>query len=189
LRRPASLPIPILGRTGGRAFEGGFDPSFTDYDGRTIRQIGKTSGDEAIELLARDFQARRNRPATAERAVNAMLDAAEKGRVDDLGRLLDSHLDLIDARDCNSARTALHMSTWRNRADCVRLLVQIRDYRDNVYALHFAPEAADLDVWLAIEVALIEATDRCDRVGDMALWPDRGRRGSITTGKGRFFRF
>jgi hypothetical protein len=33
------------------------------------------------------------------------------------------------------------------------------------------------------------ATDRGDRVGDVALRPDRGRlaSGSITTGKGRFF--
>ena len=39
-----------------RAFEDGFDPSFTDDDGRTIHQIGKAGGNEAIELLARNFQ-------------------------------------------------------------------------------------------------------------------------------------
>jgi ankyrin repeat protein len=67
--------------------------------------------------------------------------------------LLDSHLDLIDARGGSFwGRTTLHMSAWRNRADCVRLLLQrgadvrIRDYGDNAYALHFAAEAADLDV-------------------------------------------
>ena len=44
------------------------------------------------------------------------------------------------------------MAAWRNRAACVRLLldrgadVRIRDYGDNAYALHFAAEAADLDV-------------------------------------------
>jgi ankyrin repeat protein len=44
------------------------------------------------------------------------------------------------------------MAAWRNRADCVRLLLQrgvdvrIRDYGDNAYALIFAAEAADLDV-------------------------------------------
>jgi ankyrin repeat protein len=136
-----------------RAFEGGFDPSFTDDDGRTIHQISKIGGNEAIELLARDFQARRNRPAVVERTVNAMLDAAEKGQVDELSRLLDSHLDLIDDRGANFwGRTALHMAAWRNRADCVRLLLQrgadvrIRDYGDNAYAVHFAAEAADLDV-------------------------------------------
>jgi ankyrin repeat protein len=136
-----------------RAFEGGFDPSFTDNDGRTIHQIGKTGGNEAIELLARDFQARRNRPAAVEQAVKTILDAAEKGRADELSRLLDGHLDLIDARGGNFwGRTALHLAAWRNRAACVRLLldrgadVGIRDYGDNAYALHFAADAADLDV-------------------------------------------
>jgi ankyrin repeat protein len=136
-----------------RAFEGGFDPSFTDDDGRTIHQIGKVSGNEAIELLARDFQARSNRPAAVEQAVNAILDAAEKGRADDLGRLLDTRPDLIDARGANFwGRTALHMAAWRNRADCVRLLlergadVRIRDYGDSAYPLHFAAYAADLEI-------------------------------------------
>src|SRR5262245_14085279 len=105
-----------------RAFEGGFDPSLTDDDGRTIHQIGKAGGNEAIELLARNFQERRDRPAAVEQAVNAILDAAEKGRADELGRLLDAHLDLIDARGGNFwGRTALHMAAWRNRAACVRL--------------------------------------------------------------------
>jgi ankyrin repeat protein len=136
-----------------RAFEGGFDPSLTDDDGRTIHQIGKAGGNEAIELLARNFQERRDRPAAVEQAVSAILDAAEKGRADELGRLLDAHLDLIDARGGNFwGRTALHMAAWRNRAECVRLLldrgadVRIRDYGDNAYALHFAAEATDLDV-------------------------------------------
>jgi ankyrin repeat protein len=136
-----------------RAFEGGFDPSFTDDDGRTIYQIGKTGGNDAIELLARDLQARRHRPAMVARALNAMLDATEKGQVDKLRRLLDSHVELIDARGGNFwGRTALHMAAWRNRADCVRLLLQrgadvrIRDFGDNAYALHFAAKAADLDV-------------------------------------------
>jgi ankyrin repeat protein len=136
-----------------RAFESGFDPSFIDDDGRTIHRIGKVSGNEAIELLARDFEARRDRPATVEQAVKAILDAAEKGRADELGRLLDEHLDLIDARGGNSlGQTALHMAAWCNRAACVRLLldrgadVRIRDYGDNAYALHFAADAADLDV-------------------------------------------
>ena len=136
-----------------RAFEGGFDPSFTDDDGRTIHQIGKNGGNEAIELLARDFQAHRDRPALVEETVKAILAAAEKGEADELSQLLDAHLDLIDARGSNDwGRTALHMAAWRNRAACVRLLldrgadVRIRDYGDNAYALHFAAEAADLDV-------------------------------------------
>jgi len=136
-----------------RAFEGGFDPSLTDDDGRTIHQIGKAGGNQAIELLARDFQERRDRPAAVEQAVDAILDAAEKGRADELGRLLDAHPDLIDARGCGFwGRTALHMAAWRNRSACVRLLLdrgadaRIRDYGDNAYALHFAAEAADFDV-------------------------------------------
>jgi ankyrin repeat protein len=136
-----------------RAFERGFDPSFTDDEGRTIHQIGKVGGNEAIELLARDFQARRDRPDAVEQAVNSILDVAEKGRTDELAGLLDAHLDLIDARGDNLwGRTALHMAAWRNRAACVRLLldrggdVRIRDYGDNACALHFAAEAADLDV-------------------------------------------
>jgi ankyrin repeat protein len=136
-----------------RAFEGGFDPGLTDNDGRTIHQIGKTGGIQAIELLARDFQERRNRPAAVGQAVKAILDAAEKGRADELSRLLDAHPDLIDARGGNFwGRTALHMAAWRNREACVRLLldrgadVRIRDYGDNAYALHFAADAADLDI-------------------------------------------
>jgi ankyrin repeat protein len=136
-----------------RALEGGFDPSVTDDDGRTIHQIGKAAGHAAIELMARDAQARRERPAAVEQAVDAILDAAEKGRADELAGLLDAHPDLIDARGGNFwGRTALHMAAWRNRADCIRLLldrgadVRIRDHGDNAYALHFAAEAADLDV-------------------------------------------
>jgi ankyrin repeat protein len=136
-----------------RAFVSGFDPGLTDDDGRTIHQIGKTGGNEAIELLAREFQERRDRPAAVEQAVKAILDAAEKGRAHELGRLLDAHPDLIDARGGNSwGRTALHMAAWRNRGPCARLLlergadVRIRDYGDNAYALHFAADAADLDV-------------------------------------------
>jgi ankyrin repeat protein len=136
-----------------RTFEGGFDPSLTDDDGRTIHQIGKTGGSQAIELLAREFQERRDRPAAVEQAVKAILDAAEKGRADELGRLLDAHPDLIDARGGNlCGRTALHIAAWRNRGACARLLlergadVRIRDYGDNAYALHFAADAADLDV-------------------------------------------
>jgi ankyrin repeat protein len=136
-----------------RAFEGGFDPSFTDDDGRSIHQIGKAFGNTAIELLAREFQEPRDRPAALKQAVSAILSAAEKGRADELGRLLDDHLDLIDARGGDLwGRTALHMAAWLNRGACVRLLldrgadVRIRDYGDNAYALHFAAEAADLEV-------------------------------------------
>ncbi len=70
-----------------------------------------------------------------EQAVKAILDAAEKGRADELGRLLDERLDLIDASSSGDSwgRTALHMAACCNRAACVRLLldqgadVRIRD--------------------------------------------------------------
>jgi ankyrin repeat protein len=136
-----------------RAPEDGFDPGWTDEDGRTLHQIGKADGNTAMELLARDFQERETRPAQVVEAIDAILAAAESGRADELGRLLDAHPELIDARGGNFwGRTALHMAAWRNRQACVRLLlergadVRIRDYGDNAYALHFAADGADLEV-------------------------------------------
>ena len=136
-----------------RAFEGGFDPGATDQDGRTIHQIAKAAGHTAIELLARQFQERDTRPPEERKAIDAILDAAENGRADELGRLLDVHPGLINARGGGFwGRTALHMAAWRNRHACVRLLlersadVRIRDYGDNAYALHFAAEAADFEI-------------------------------------------
>ena len=48
-----------------RAFESGFDPGTTDDDGRTIHQIAKADGHEAIELLARDVQGGEGRRRSA----------------------------------------------------------------------------------------------------------------------------
>jgi ankyrin repeat protein len=136
-----------------RALEGGFDPGIIDRDGRTIHQIAKANGHEAIELLAREFQERDTHPPEQEQAVNSILNAAEKGRAEELVQLLDSNADLIDARGGNfQKQTALHKAAWRNHPDCVRLLlerganVRIRDFGDNAYALHFAADAADLDI-------------------------------------------
>jgi ankyrin repeat protein len=134
-----------------RALEAGFDPGWTDDGGRTLHQIGKGDGHEAIELLARDFQERETRPPAIRKTIDAILAAAGDGRVDDLRRLLDAHSDLINARgDGFWGRTALHMAAWRNQQACVRMLlergadVHIRDYGDNAYALHFAAESSDL---------------------------------------------
>jgi ankyrin repeat protein len=136
-----------------RALEAGFDPGIIDDDGRTIHQIAKANGYEDIELLARQFQERDTHPAEQRKVVNSILDAAEKGRAEELARLLDANPDLIDARGGNfQKQSALHKAAWRNRADCVRLLlerdanVRIRDYGDNAYALHFAAEAADFEI-------------------------------------------
>src|SRR5215831_7387397 len=71
-----------------RAFDGGFDPGVTDDDGRTVHQIGKAAGHEAIELLARIAQESRHRPAAVDETVAAILDAAEKDRADELARLI-----------------------------------------------------------------------------------------------------
>jgi ankyrin repeat protein len=136
-----------------RAFEQGFDPGLTDADGRTVHQIAKADGRQAIELLAREFQERDTRPPSEQAAITAILDAAEHGRVDELGRLLDERPDLIDARGGNfQKQTALHKAAWRNQQACVALLlerganVRIRDFGDNAYALHFAAEAADFEI-------------------------------------------
>ena len=144
-----------------RALEAGFDPGTTDHDGRTIHQIAKADEHTAIELLARQFQERETRPPEEQQAIDAILDAAEKGRADELGRLLDARPDLIDARGGNfQKQTALHKAAWHCSGDpetrqgqraCVRLLlergadVRIRDFGDNAHALHFAVESADFE--------------------------------------------
>jgi ankyrin repeat protein len=140
-----------------RAFEAGFDPAATDHDGRTVHQIAKSTGHESIEILARQYQERATRPPEDVKAVDAIVAAAEMGDADTLDRLVDVRPDLIDARGGNfQQQTALHKAAWHNHAACVRLLldrgaaVDVRDYGDNAYALHFAAEAADLDIvrWL-----------------------------------------
>jgi ankyrin repeat protein len=143
-----------------RALLAGFDPGMTDDDGRTIHQIGKAGGHAAIELVAAEYQARDTRPREEQSTVDAILDAAEAGRLEDLRRLLDAHPGLINARGGNHQKqTALHKAAWRcgatsshDRTACVRLLlergadVRIRDYGDNAYALHFAVESADFEI-------------------------------------------
>jgi ankyrin repeat protein len=140
-----------------RAFEHGFDPDALDDDGRTVHQIAKTTGHENIEILARQYQERTTRPPDDVKAVDAIVAAAEHGDAHTLERLIDARPDLIDARGGNfQQQTALHKAAWHNHAACVRLLldrgadVSVRDYGDNAYALHFAAEAADLNIvkWL-----------------------------------------
>jgi ankyrin repeat protein len=136
-----------------RALEGGFHPGTTDESGRTLHQIAKTLGQAQIELLLRNHQERDDRPAEVKRTVKALQDAAAEGRVDDLRQLFDAHPDLLDARGVEfQKQTALHKAAAKDRIGCVRLLldygadVDIRDYGDNAYALHFAAESADLEV-------------------------------------------
>jgi ankyrin repeat protein len=142
------------------ALDAGFDPRLTDARGRTVHQVAKEYGHEAIELLARELEERDDNPPEIRGVVESILEAAEKGHADKLARLLDGHPGLIDARGGNfQKQTALHKAAWRNQRACVQLLlergadVRIRDTGDNAYALHFAAEAADL----AIVKMLVEA--------------------------------
>jgi ankyrin repeat protein len=135
------------------AIEAGFDPRLTDGEGRTLHQIAKEYGHEAIELLARGLEERDTTPLNERGVVDSMLAAAENGHTAKLRGLLDSHPTLIDARGGNfQKQTALHKAAWRNHRACVELLlargadVRIRDTGDNACALHFAAEASDIGV-------------------------------------------
>jgi ankyrin repeat protein len=134
-----------------RALERGFHPGATDESGRTLLQVAKSLRHAPIELLARDYQERDERPDDVKRAVAAIQGAAAEGRTGELRELLDTHDELLDARGADSPRqTALHKAASNNRLDAVRVLldrgadVGIRDYGDNASALHFAAATADL---------------------------------------------
>jgi ankyrin repeat protein len=152
-----------------RALERGFNPGASDAGGRSLHQLAKTLGHTELELLMRECQERDERSDEVKHTVKTIQDAAADGRTDDLRRLLDEHPDLLDARGVDfNKQTALHKATWKNRLECVRLLlergadVRIRDYGDNAYALHFAAEGADL----AIVRMLVEAGSEIDGEGD-----------------------
>ena len=152
-----------------RALESGFNPGASDASGRSLHQLAKSLGHTELELLMREYQERDERSDGVKQAVKATQDAAADGRTDDLRRLLDEHPDLLDARGVDfNKQTALHKAAWKNRLECVRLLlergadVRIRDYGDNAYALHFAAEGADL----AIVRMLVEAGSEIDGEGD-----------------------
>src|SRR4029453_1740911 len=149
--------------------ESGFNPGASDASGRSLHQLAKSLGHTELELLMREYQERDERSDGVKQAVKATQDAAADGRTDDLRRLLDEHPDLLDARGVDfNKQTALHKAAWKNRLECVRLLlergadVRIRDYGDNAYALHFAAEGADL----AIVRMLVEAGSEIDGEGD-----------------------
>ena len=151
------------------ALERGFNPGASDSTGRSLHQLAKTLGHTELELLMRRHQEYDERPDDVKQAVTAIQDAAAEGRADDLRRLLDAHPDLLDARGVDfNKQTALHKAAWKNHEECVWLLldrganVQIRDYGDNAYALHFAAEAADL----ALVRMLVEAGSEIDGEGD-----------------------
>src|SRR5262245_60446435 len=150
-----------------RALDAGFNAGETDATGRTVHQIAKTLGHTDLERFMRIHQEHDERPDDMKRAVRAIHAAAAEGRADALQRLLDAQPELIDAPGASwEQRTALHQAAWKNRLECVRLLLErgakvgIRDFGDNAYALHFAAAEADL----AIVTMLVEAGS--DVIGD-----------------------
>jgi hypothetical protein len=72
-----------------RAFAAGFEPNAADDDGRTVHQIAKANGFEAIELIVRDAQGE-TRPREVVEPVTGILDAAWRGELDLLGQRLDA---------------------------------------------------------------------------------------------------
>jgi ankyrin repeat protein len=150
-----------------QALDAGLHPGVTDDTGQSLHQVAKSLGHTDLELLMRDRQEHDERPAEVKRAVASIHAAAADGRLDDLQALLERHPDLLDARGLEPARqTALHKAAAGGHRRCVQLLlecgasVNIRDYGDNAYPLHFAAFAADL----AVVRLLVEAG--ADVIGD-----------------------
>jgi len=115
-----------------RALVDGFDPGSTYDDGRSIHQIGKTSGHRAIELLAREFQEQST--AAAEHGDPALiLMLLEAGaELDFIAALSLRRFDLAEAmlRDDptrigppGSDTIALHLSAEKKDETAVRWLI------------------------------------------------------------------
>jgi ankyrin repeat protein len=124
----------------------------------------------------RVHQERDERHDDIKRAVTAIETAASEGRADELQRLLDAHPDLVDAPSASwEQRTALHQAAWKNRLECVRLLlerganVRIRDFGDNAYALHFAAAAMNRPAMVRLLLELGADARATDDVGRSAL--------------------
>ena len=152
-----------------RAFASGFDPATPDTDGRTIIQIAKDLGHEAIEMLARDLQGGKTRPDHEMQAIQAIMRAAQAGDLDALRAGLDAHPEWIDALGGGFQKaTALHLAALRNQHAAIRLLIargadlNCRDFPDNAAPLHFAAAHGDLET---IRL-LVEAGADIDGSGD-----------------------
>jgi ankyrin repeat protein len=135
-----------------RAFASGFDPATPDSDGRTIHQIAKDRGHEAIEVLARNLQGGKTRPDHEMQAIQAVMRAAQSGDLDALRAGLDAHPERIDALGGGFQKaTALHLAVLRNQHAAARLLIargadlDRRDFPDNAAPLHFAAAHGDLE--------------------------------------------
>jgi ankyrin repeat protein len=152
-----------------RAFASGFDPATPDSDGRTVHQIAKHRGHEAIEALARDLQGGKTRPDQEMQAIQAIMRAAQSGDLDALRTGLDAHPEWIDALGGGFQKaTALHLAVLRNQHAATRLLIERgadlnrRDFPDNAAPLHFAAAHGDLET---IRL-LVEAGADVDGQGD-----------------------
>jgi ankyrin repeat protein len=152
-----------------RAFASGFDPATPDTDGRTVHQIAKQRGHEAIEVLARNLQGGKTRPDDEMQAIQATMRAAQSGDLDALRAGLDAHPEWIDALGGGFQKaTALHLAVLRNQHAATRLLIargadlNRRDFPDNAAPLHFAAAHGDLET---IRL-LVEAGADVDGKGD-----------------------
>jgi ankyrin repeat protein len=152
-----------------RAFASGFDPATPDSDGRTVHQIAKDRGHEAIEVLARNLQGGKTRPDDEMQAIQAVMRAAQSGDLDALRAGLDAHPEWIDALGGGFQKaTALHLAVLRNQHAATRLLIERgadlnrRDFPDNAAPLHFAAAHGDLET---IRL-LVEAGADIDGKGD-----------------------
>jgi ankyrin repeat protein len=155
-----------------RAFAAGFDPATPDADGRTIHQIAKEQGHEALELLVREVQGGNTRSEDEARAIRA-LQAARSGDVAALRAHLDVRPDLIDARVGTGFEkaTALHLAALRNQHAAVRLLIERgadldrRDFPDNAAPLHLAAVHGDLETISLLVEAGADVDGRGDDYG------------------------
>ena len=152
-----------------RAFASGFDPATPDSDGRTVHQIAKDRGHEAIEVLARNLQGGKTRPDDEMQAIQAVMRAAQSGDLDALRAGLDAHPEWIDALGGGFQKaTALHLAVLRNQHAATRLLIERgadlnrRDFPDNAAPLHFAAAHGDMET---IRL-LVEAGADVDGKGD-----------------------
>jgi len=152
-----------------RAFASGFDPATPDRDGRTVHQIAKDRGHEAIEVLVRNLQGGKTRPDDEMQAIQSIMRAAQSGNLDALRAGLDGHPEWIDALGGDFQKaTALHLAVLRNQHAATRLLIargadlDRRDFPDNAAPLHFAAAHGDLET---IRL-LVEAGADVDGKGD-----------------------
>jgi ankyrin repeat protein len=152
-----------------RAFASGFDPATPDADGRTVHQIAKQLGHEAIEILARDIQGGKTRPDDEMQAIQSIMRAAQSGDLDALRTGLDANPEWIDALGGGFEKAAaLHLAVLRNQHAAIRLLIERgadlnrREFPDNAAPLHFAALHGDMET---IRL-LVEAGADVDGNGD-----------------------